>query len=396
LFIVVLGWLGARLLGERAGYLTSVQAVATLATALLAGAWADRVEHRRMMIGADLARALVLFAAVLGWLAAGDVSVAMLFGCVLVLAVGQALFRPALQAVLPALAGSTAELPAANALLDTTERIARLLGPGLVALAGAWLPLVHFITLDAASFVVSAAAVLAITVLTPPAPPAPASTLRQGLLRGFAALRADALLGFMLPATALINGTWYATFFLALPLAIEQHGVRAPGGDGLAAYGLVISSYGAANLLTTLVVGSLGLAHYPGRRIFGGNLCLGTGILLLGGAVLLLPAARMLPWLMAAAALGAIGGPLHDITMATLRQTRLAAPDMAAAVRAYIVTSQAGALAAMLAAPTIFAAIGVGAAIMLCGGVLVAVALAGFFRFGHQPAPRPPPGPRPL
>src|SRR5581483_5103878 len=62
--------------------------------------------------------------------AAGLASIVILLGC------GQAVFRPALQSLLPMLVAETKILPAANALFDATERIARLLGPGLVGALG--------------------------------------------------------------------------------------------------------------------------------------------------------------------------------------------------------------------------------------------------------------------
>ncbi|MCW3474394.1 MFS transporter [Limobrevibacterium gyesilva] len=384
LFTVVLSWVAVGLLGTAAGYLSALQAAATLATALLAGHWADRIEHRRLMVAADLVRAAALLGLVATWMARGDPTVASLIGCVLVLAAGQALFRPALQAILPALVADTALLPATNALLDTTERIARLLGPGLVGVASAVLPLVHFVTLDAATFVVSAAAVLAILRLRPAATaPVHRASMLTGVLHGFTAVRRHPLLGFMLGVTCVINGAWYAAFFLGLPLMIEQAGVTGPGGAGLAAYGLVISGYGSTNLLATLVVGSRGIARRPAWMIFGGNLFLGTGIVALGLSGLLLPAAWMLPCFIASAALGAIGGPMHDVTMATLRQTVLARADMAAAVRAFMVMNQVGTLVALLAAPVVFDATGVPQAVMLCGAAILCVSAAGFLRHGH-------------
>ena len=53
---VVLSWTGAALLGTASGYLAATQAMGRVLVALLSGAWADRVEHRRMMIIADLPR----------------------------------------------------------------------------------------------------------------------------------------------------------------------------------------------------------------------------------------------------------------------------------------------------------------------------------------------------
>jgi MFS family permease len=196
-FSVVLSWVAVDLLGTAAGWLASGQALATLLTALLAGRWADRLEHRPLMISVDLLRAVVLVLLVALWLGGGAPSATLLFLCVLVLAACQALFRPALQAALPELVQSQTLLPAANALLDTTERIARLLGPGLLGIAAALVPLVHFVTADALTFLVSALAVLATLRLRAGAEPqsrAPASLLAS-VLHGFRAARPASVAG---------------------------------------------------------------------------------------------------------------------------------------------------------------------------------------------------------
>jgi predicted MFS family arabinose efflux permease len=277
----------------------------------------------------------------------------------------------------PRLARDPALLPAANALLDTTERIARLLGPGLVSVAGALLPLVHFVTINAATFAVSALAVTMILWLRPEPMLAPVhrAGLLDSVLRGFSAVRRHPLLGFLLMRTGIINGTWYATFFLGLPLLLDQ------AGEGLPAYGLVISSYGLGNLAMTLVVGNRGKARRPARLIFGGNFVLGAGIIAMGLAGLFIPARWLLTACIMAAAFAAPGGPMQDITAATLRQTELLHGDLAAAVRAFMVMNQLGALIALLAAPRVFDAIGIAPAMLLCGVVIFSVAALGWWRF---------------
>ncbi len=112
------------------------------------------------MVGADLARAAILIVVVGSWLIAGRPTLAGLIAAVFVLAIGQAVFQPAMQTVLPSLVHDPRLLPAANGLLDATDRSARLLGPGLVALLAGILPVVHFLTLDAISFVASATALV--------------------------------------------------------------------------------------------------------------------------------------------------------------------------------------------------------------------------------------------
>ena len=271
-------------------------------------------------------------------------------------------------------------MPAANALLDTTERIARLLGPGLVGLTAALIPLVHFVTLDAVSFLLSAAAVVSIARLRPAGPPPPRrETPLAAVRRGFGAVRGHRLLFFVLCVTGVINGAWTAAYFLGLPLMIERAG---PGGSGLAAYGLVISAYGSTNLLGTLVVGNRAMPRHPARLIFAGNCLGGLGVLLLGAVGLLAPPGWRVAGFCAAAAIGAAGGPMQDIMVATLRQTELRRADIAAAVRAFVVAANLGLLVTLAVAPGLFNAIGVAPAVMLCGVAYAGVGIVGLLRMG--------------
>ena len=377
LFAVVLSWVAVGLFGTAAGYLAALQAGVTLLTALLVGRWADRFEPRRLMIGADISCTLTLLVMVAAWLAGGAPAAWSLVLCVLVIAAAQALYGPALQATVPRLARDPALLPAVNALLDTTECIARLLGPGLVSVAGALLPLVHFVTINAATFVVSALAVTGVLWLRPE--PMLAPTHQAGLfasvLRGFFAVRRHPLLGFWLMRTGIIRGIWYATFYLGLPLMLVA------GGEGLSAYGLVMSAYGVGNLATTLVVGSRGQVPRPARLMFGGSFVVGAGIIAMSLAGLFIPARWLLPACIGTSVVAAFGGPMRDITAATLRQTELPYADLAAAVRAFMVMNYLGTLIALLAAPRIFDAIGVAPAMLLGGAVIFTVAASGWWRF---------------
>jgi hypothetical protein len=376
LFRVVLGYVAARTLGPDAGYLSVVQAAATLATLLLGARALDRVAPLRVMMAADLLRAAALAGLALAWLAWGAPPAWALFGTILVLGAGLAAFRPAMQAALPVLAGDRTMLPAANALMDTTERLARLAGPGLLVLAAAVLAEVQFVALNVATFLLSALAVWAVArIRTVPPGSMGGESLLDAALRGVRAVRRHKLLGFMLAVVGLQNGVWVAVYYLALPLQLE----RTLGAAGLPAFGTVIAAYGVGNLAGTLVLGNLGLPARPARLVF-------IGILLFGAATMAMAAAMLLPpgWQVAgialAAAVAAIGGPMQDIVVATLRQTDLAREDVAAAVRAHMVSVQMGTVVAMLAAPALVAALGP-AAIALGGGVIyVAIALAGFMR----------------
>ena len=380
LFTVVLNWVAVGTLGAAAGYLAVLQAAIASATVLLSGRWVDLIGQTRVMIGADLVRAMVLAVTIVAWLSLGKPPAWSLALCVVVLALGASVFRPAMQSSLPVLAQDASMLPAANALLDTTDRLARLVGPGLVGLTSAVVPLVHFFTIDLASFLASASVVAFVSrrIKVPPASTRRREPILEGVVRGFRAVRRQPLLWFVLMRSGVLNGAWYAAFFLALPLVIQEQGI-----GGLSAYGLVISCYGCTNVLSTLVVGNRALPRQPWLSVFGGNMVVGTGTLALGLVALLSPSCWMLAGFGAAAGLTAIGGPMQDIIVATLRQTELPRQDLPAAVRAFMLMNNAGLLVTMAVVPGIVHWIGAGATIVGCGLVYLGAASMGLAKFAR-------------
>ena len=135
--------------------------VPMVALVLIGGALSDRFDRRKLMIGADLLRA-----AAIGTIAvlsiSGVIELWHLVALVVFVGAGQAFFNPASTALMPDLLPE-AQLPGANAFAAMYRpMVARLIGPAIagfvVAAAG---PGVAF-GVDAASFLVSAAAVSAI------------------------------------------------------------------------------------------------------------------------------------------------------------------------------------------------------------------------------------------
>ncbi|MCX7377135.1 MAG: hypothetical protein NTY94_10385 [Alphaproteobacteria bacterium] len=370
-FTVVLSWVAVGAFGAAAGYLAVLQGAIAMAVVMGLGHLADRVAPLRLMGVTLLLRAAALGAVVAAWVWAGQPVGWVLVLAVAVLAAGMALFRPALQGALPGLARDPTLLAPANALLDTTDRIARLLGPGLLGLVAGLVPLAAVVGLEMAAFV---AAAVVVAGLARRFPVAPARAEREGMAtavaRGFAAVRRHELLFLLLIMTAPMNGAWYAAMFLGTPLIIEAAGLTAGGGSGLAAFGLVFATYGRANLAATLVVGNLGQPRRPGVVILWGYAVLGAGIVGMGVAALLLPPDWLLLGLMAGAALSGAGAPMMDVPTATLRQTVLARADIPAAVRAFMVVNQLGLLGVLAVAPMVFERIGPAMGVALCGGVI--------------------------
>ncbi|WP_158930019.1 MFS transporter [Acidisphaera sp. S103] len=386
IYAVALTWIAVGVLGAATGYLSALGAGCVLATALVAGRWADAWSERVAMIGADLLRALALIAFVLDWSIRGQPTTAVLVLATVVLAIGHAVFRPALQGLLPSLVSDPVRLPAANALLDSTARIARLLGPGLVTIFVAWVPTRHFLSLDAASFLLSAASLLLIGQMRPSyrsRDDGPPRNVLASALHGFRAVAGHPLLRMHLQVTGIINGVWYAVIFLGLPLAIARN---VPGNLGLGGYGLVISAYGCTNLASTLIIGNRKMPRNPGPIMFAGHVVLGAGFLMMAlAAIASLPPAMTVAAFAAGAAVGAVGGPMHDIPVAVLRQTELPRADIPAATRAYLIATNGGVLVTMLLAPSLYAVLPVACVIAFCGLVTIGIGVAGIVRFAASP-----------
>lgn len=386
LYIVALGWIAVSVLGENAGYLTAIEAGVAFFAALSIGRWADQWDRMRSMAGADLVRGLALLVVVVAWLFEGHPSLIGLVAAIVALTIGGSIFDPALQTVLPALVQDVKILPAANALFDATSRSARLVGPGVVALLAAFIPTVHFLTLDALSFFLSAVTIVwiihQIGSRSARRPSAEMTSGRKPLLHGFRAMAEHPLLCFAIWTTGLLNGLWYLVFFLGLPLLIQFNGVTGPSGSSLGAYGLVISTYGLANLSTTIAIGNLAPSARPQIGMYSGSIVMGLGLILMGACVNLTPQWRLIGFAFAAA-LGAIGGPLKDVPLAVIRQSRLLKQDIAPAVRAYSAVSQAGILVTLLLAPMSFHRIGVSPTIAVSGLITIVIGIIGMvFNFG--------------
>jgi len=374
LYIVALGWVAVGLFGAAAGYLGATRAGIIMLAVMFGGGLADRWNRQRTMIAADLVRALVLAVLVIAWALTGAPSAWLLALAVVVLSLAEGFFNPALQTILPVLAPERDLLVATNGLMDSTDRLARLIGPGLVAMLGVVVAPIHLFGLDAASFAVSALAVASLTI---PAGSAPLPAIRTGLAAGFVtgvrALRRHRPLAFGFDTAGLMNGAWYATFFLAIPLLIAE---SDRDGAGLGRYGMVIACYGVSNLAGNIWVGSRGLPARPGRQMLVGTAITGAGMLAVALVGLLdMSASAQGLAIAAASALSGFGGPLRDIPNVALRQMLVARTGIAGATRAYLVNSYAGMLLTLLMAPTACDVLGPVVVMLICAaayGVVVA------------------------
>lgn len=374
LYSIAVVWIAVKVAGGGAGYVVAAGTVATLAFGLLGGVYADRWDRQKTMAAVDLLRAAaVLVLPVLAW---RDALRLWHLGAVAVVVGGLgALFDPALQASLPALAPDRQTLQATNGLMDLTRRLARAIGPSLAGVLVAILPLSSFFVLDTVSFVISAAAVLSLGRRFAWKPERVA-TRRRGIIGivneiagAVGTVRAYRPLALALGSLGFSNLAWGAAFTVGAPLLAD----RVLAGQ-VGAYGLIVGAYGVGNVIGNIVVGSM---HVKRRlaMLFGGRIVLGVGFLIMGMAT-------TLPVALVGSAVAAFGGPMGDIVLLTMIQHDLPANQIGKVYSLRMTVANAGvSLGAVVAAP-LYAAVPIGVGIALCAALIVVTGLVGLIRFG--------------
>src|SRR5437762_11945469 len=144
------------------GYLTAAGLLPILLFSVFAGAWADRLPHRPVLIVCDLARAAILATIPIAALA-GILTIVHVLIAAFAAGAMTVLFRAAYTPFIPALVGR-GELVGANSRLALNESIARIAGPSLGGLLVQALTAPIAIAADATSFIVSAIALWTIQV----------------------------------------------------------------------------------------------------------------------------------------------------------------------------------------------------------------------------------------
>jgi MFS family permease len=243
------------------GLVLAAQVLPLTFLVLPAGVWADRVSRRRLMLVSDLGRAVVQ-AVTAALLLSGDAQLWQLIVLSALYGSFEAFFRPSAGGLTPALVPPT-ELQQANALIGLAQNVGQVLGP---ALAGALIVILSpgaAMAVDAATFVVSAAFLLALR--EPPREPHPPDHdphFWRELKGGFAEVRKRRwMLGFM-PAFS-------AYHLVALPCVLALGAVLADqelGGAG--AWAVVTSSFGAGTILGS----AIGLRWKPPRPMLAAAL----------------------------------------------------------------------------------------------------------------------------
>jgi MFS family permease len=238
--------------------LTAAAYLPWLVVGLPAGAWVDRLPARPLMIVCDVISALLYAslpaAAWLGMLSTGQViAVALLAGT------ANVFFATAYQVCLPSLV-TAAELVEGNAKLQGGYSVATIAGRGAAGLAADAVGAAAALLFNAASFLVSAACLLAIHPTPLPQTEKPETLLKE-TWRGIRFVARDPYLRPLTLYAAAANLAYTGNLALVVIFLIRVAGL------GSAAVGLLIATGGVGGLLGALLAPRLTRAFGTARAL---------------------------------------------------------------------------------------------------------------------------------
>lgn len=353
------------------------KATPTIIFGLVAGPVVDGLNRQRLMIIADVVRALLTITIPffgLVWLPG-------VFIAVFLVATASAFFNPAKQALIPNLVPSRL-LVRANSLTSSSEKTMELLGYSLaggIAAAISWIPL---FLIDAGTYLISAMSLLGVPDI---AAHARAKTLRLGndIVEGAKFVLSNGVLRSTMALTLV------ATVFFGMTTTILVVMAFGPLHAGAGGYGLIEAAIGAGAILGAVVAADLMNRARAGALLLAGVAGVGLANVLVGFS-------RSLPLTLVFLLFGGILNMVYYVPVISVTQTE--APDR---VRGRVMSTrfllvQAGYLTGMAAAGPLSDRFGAPLVFVIGGLFLILAAGLGVaFRSLrtatlHEEPPRPP------
>lgn len=211
----------------------------------LFGVLADRLDRRMILVGSDLARALLAVAFVFA------TDLAVIYALTFLMGAARALFNPTVRAAFPGVVGE-GDLTRANSLISATFSVSVTLGPALGGLLVAGVGVGAAFMLDAATFVFSAALLYRLPLPRPER----ANADEEGF---FAELRSG--LGYLAGARvplAIVCGAFLIVLATDLATPAEVFLAKGTFETGDAGYGLLVGVWGAGMVAGSAATGVLG------------------------------------------------------------------------------------------------------------------------------------------
>jgi MFS family permease len=294
------------------GVVAGLQLVPDLVFGLFAGALADRWDRRRMMLVADLGRAILVAAVPLAyWLGLPTMTVLLLV--VVPIACLRVLWAAGFTSAIPGLVGP-ALLGKANSVMEATFSVGYLLGPVIGGVLVAVIGAAQTLVVDAVSFGISAAALLLVRRrMAPEREEVPVASVLAEIREGVSFVAGHRLL-------RLLIGYWGAMSLATAGLVpMLSYYITVDLDQGPELFGLLGSIWSAGYLLGSIVAGRLAEGS-TGRRMVMAGLVIAVCVVVI--AVTSVPAVYLTAGFFIGAAL-AVMLVLYATTRAALTPDRL-------------------------------------------------------------------------
>jgi len=366
---IALAWLVLQLTGSglALGTVLMTAAIPRLAFMLVGGALSDRLSPRTLMLASNAIRGVVV--AIIAALAlTGNAQLWQLYVLAAIFGVVDAIFQPAVQTIVPMLVRDD-QLPAANALMQGTRELMGLVGPAAAGVLVAAVNTGPAFAIDAASFVVAAVALVAVRGGRRGGPSEPKAEASTGLLAeigsGLRYSWQDPAVRALIVLTAALNLAFAGPMNVGLAWLADN---RLNGGS--AAYGIMLSGFGAGALAGAIAAGSMRRPRQLGRFVLLVAGAMGIATLFIGFATNVLQVVPI------AVAIG-VGVGLLNVHILAWLQGRTA-PEMRGRVMSVVMSASHGLYPLSLAISGFIVDTGAATALFAAaGGIVIASALAG-------------------
>jgi MFS family permease len=354
------------------GLVFAAMTVPSLLVGPVAGAFVDRWDRKRVMVGSDLIRAAMVVAIP----AAAAIHVGLVVALVFGLAVVSSFFRPARVCAVPQVVADE-DLLSANSAMWIADTASDLVGYGLgglfVAFLGSALALAFW--LDGASYLVSALLVAAVAIprLVPMSDAsgeggvAPAPSLRSDLATGWRFLRSETVL-FATTIQAAIAELGLGALTALSPLLVA--GLALGSIDAPMAYGLFEMSMGVGLVGGGIVLGGVATRLPKGPTIVAAFTAMGV-MLVAFAAIGSLPVALVL------AGLVGVANVSFAVPSQTIFQQRTPGGLLGRVVAIRLAAVNGVLAVGMVTSGALAQAFGFHAVLVACGILTVGAGLAG-------------------
>ena len=293
------------------GILGAVDFLPFLLFTLPAGVWVDRLHRRRILIAADIGRALVLAVVPIAYLA-GVLAMWQLYVVGFIAGTLTVFFDVGYQAFLPELVPRE-RLPEGNSRLEVSRSAAQVVGPGLAGVLVGAVTAPLAILVDAVSYVVSSLFLFRIpasAVRTRAAEDAPRAGFRHEIAEGLRYFAGNVYLRVTAAAVTVLNFAGQLGFAVYLVFVVRELGLSP------AAIGLTVAIGGIGTIVGAAMAQTIGERLGIGRALMLACFLFVLATLLVAVA----PPALPIPFLVASGLIQGPGVMIINVNALSLRQ----------------------------------------------------------------------------